>query len=167
MENSRGFLNQICYRLPHSLQIKCAERFDRRGEHFSVIIADIDNFKKVNDTYGHAFGDEVIRQVGELFLKNAKKEGFCARYGGEEFAMILPHSNPVAVAEAIRTDFEALDFHTPEGIKHFTLSLGAAIYDKHYESGSLFFEEADNALYHAKRSGKNRVILSTTHTANE
>lgn len=135
-------------------------QFKKKGNNFSIIIADIDSFKKVNDTYGHAFGDEVIRQVGELFMKHGKKDAFSARYGGEEFAMILPHANPISMAEAIRKDFEAFPFQTAEGERHFTLSLGAAIYDKEYPSGSAFFEEADNALYEAKRTGKNRTVLA-------
>ncbi len=134
-------------------------QFDQNHASFSVIIADIDNFKKVNDTYGHAFGDEVIRQLGELFLQVGKKEAFSARYGGEEFTMILPHANPVPVAEQIRTKFEAIPFQTEDGIHHFTLSLGAAIYDRKYESGSRFFEKADAALYEAKRAGKNCVKI--------
>jgi len=74
--------------------------------------------------------------------------------------MILPHCNPVAIAEQIREAFAAFPFETSEGDKHFTLSLGTAIYDKTYPSGSVFFEKADNALYYAKKHGKNRVILS-------
>ncbi len=136
-------------------------QFDQNHTCFSVIIADIDNFKKVNDTYGHAFGDEVIRQLGDLFLKIGKKDAFCARYGGEEFTMILPYKNPMNIAEQIRAEFEAIDFRTKEGVKHFTLSLGAAIYDRQYESGSRFFEKADAALYDAKRAGKNCVVLYT------
>ncbi len=135
-------------------------QFDQNHTSFSVIIADIDNFKKVNDTYGHAFGDEVIRQLGDLFLQVGKKEAFSARYGGEEFTMILPHANPVPVAEQIRTGFEAIPFQTKDGIQHFTLSLGAAVYDRKYESGSRFFEKADAALYEAKRTGKNCVKIS-------
>lgn len=136
------------------------DRFEKYGTSFSVLIADIDNFKKVNDTYGHAFGDEVICKVGELFTEFGKKNAFCARYGGEEFAMILPHCEPAAVAEKIREAFAAFPFETTEGERHFTLSIGAAVYDKTYPTGSAFFEEADNALYTAKKNGKNRVVLS-------
>ncbi len=134
-------------------------QFAKNHTRFSVIIADIDNFKKVNDTYGHAFGDEVIRQLGNLFLQIGKKDAFSARYGGEEFTMILPHEDPVPVAEQIRTGFEAIPFETKDGIRHFTLSLGAAVYDRKYENGSRFFEKADAALYEAKDAGKNRVVL--------
>ncbi|MCM1308172.1 MAG: GGDEF domain-containing protein [Butyrivibrio sp.] len=138
------------------------KEYEKTGESFSVIIADIDDFKKVNDTYGHAFGDEVIQKVGQLFTEHGKKEGFGARYGGEEFAMLLPHDKPEKIAEKIRADFEAHSFQTSHGGTHFTLSIGAAVYDGPRASASAFFEEADNALYRAKRSGKNRVV---THKA--
>ncbi len=134
------------------------KEFEKTHCPFSVIIADIDNFKKVNDTYGHAFGDEVIQKVGQLFLENSKKEGFSARYGGEEFSMLLPHNLPETVAEKIRADFAAFPFQTASGPAHFTLSLGTAIYDRPCPSASAFFEKADNALYQAKRNGKNCVV---------
>ena len=134
--------------------------YEQKGKSFAVIIADIDNFKKVNDTYGHAFGDEVIKQVALLFIANEKKGGFSARYGGEEFAMIVPGTDPVSVAEKIRSDFATHDFETSEGIRHFTLSIGGAIYDKKYKNASTFFEQADAALYKAKRNGKNQVVLA-------
>ena len=127
---------------------------------FSIFIADIDNFKSVNDTFGHAFGDDVICKVGELFLTYGKKDAFCARYGGEEFAMILPHDDPVSVAEEIRKAFAAFPFETAEGERHFTLSIGAAVYNRSHPTGSAFFEEADQALYVAKKNGKNQVVLS-------
>lgn len=133
--------------------------YEKSGRYFSVLIADIDNFKQVNDTYGHAFGDEVIRTVGELFLKYGPEGSFCARYGGEEFAMILPNAAPLSTAESIRKAFASHSFETTKGTCHFTLSIGAAIYDRTYASSSAFFEEADNALYHAKNHGKNQVVL--------
>lgn len=133
------------------------KRFKNKNASFSVIIADIDNFKSVNDTFGHAFGDEVIQCVGNIFQTNCPKKGICARYGGEEFAMIVPNNNPDVIAEKIRSDFAAFPFTTPEGSKYFTLSLGTAVYQKNYASTTSFFELADQALYEAKRNGKNRV----------
>lgn len=134
--------------------------YEKKRKSFSIMIADIDSFKKVNDTYGHAFGDEVIKEVATLFMTHEKKGGFSARYGGEEFAMIVPDEDAVSVAEKIRSDFAAHTFETSEGIRHFTLSIGVAIYDKKYESASAFFEQADAALYRAKENGKNQVVLS-------
>lgn len=136
------------------------KRFAEQGEHFSVIIADIDNFKSVNDTYGHAFGDQVIRQVADYFLEVGGKTAFCARYGGEEFTMILPgagEEQAAALAEEVRQRFAAHEFETEQGKKQFTLSLGVAEYDKSYSSASAFFEKVDQVLYQAKREGKNRV----------
>ncbi|MBQ8040562.1 MAG: GGDEF domain-containing protein [Lachnospiraceae bacterium] len=133
--------------------------YDKLQIPFSIIVADIDNFKSINDTYGHSFGDEVIRKLGQLFIKEEQKIGFSARYGGEEFAMIISSSNPLEIAENIRKNFEAIDFETPSGVKHFTISIGAAIYDTPHDNSSSFFEEADKALYVAKRAGKNNVVL--------
>lgn len=144
-------------------ELECRQRrFEEFGERFSVIIADIDNFKSVNDAYGHAFGDRVIRQVAASFAKVGGNNFFCARYGGEEFAMILPgvgEKQAVALAEEVRRDFAAHEFETEQGKKQFTLSLGVAEYQKSYPSASAFFEQADQALYRAKREGKNRVML--------
>ncbi len=131
--------------------------FAQNGSAFSVIIADIDDFKQVNDTYGHAFGDEVIQKVGEIFSANAPKKAICARYGGEEFAMVIPNGNPDKTAEQIRKAFAETAFSTMDGTRHFTLSLGTAVCTRPYDSATAFFEEADQALYLAKRSGKNCV----------
>lgn len=138
------------------------EVFERDGTGFSVMIGDIDNFKSVNDTFGHAFGDEVLRYVSRLFLESGGYESVCARYGGEEFTMILPGRGAretAARAEDIRRKFEAHTFETPRGAAHFTISFGVAEYDRSYPNPSAFFEEADRALYEAKKNGKNRVVL--------
>lgn len=87
---------------------------------FSVIVADIDNFKSVNDTFGHAFGDEVIKCVSTIFEKNCPADAVCARYGGEEFAMILPGNTPKTTAEHIRLEFASRLFDTPMGKKHLS-----------------------------------------------
>ncbi len=137
--------------------------YGEKKEPFSVLIADIDNFKKVNDTYGHAFGDEVIRQVVAVMERSRDKNNFCARYGGEEFAMIFPGKNMKeagTIGERIRSEFEGTEFDTDTGKCHFTLSIGVAEYTKEYEMASQFFEEADKALYCAKRTGKNRVCYA-------
>ena len=137
------------------------QQFEGTKEKFSIIVADIDNFKKVNDTYGHAFGDEVIRQVSEVLRKVCDRRDVCARYGGEEFSVILPGRNlrdAAEHAERIRQRFENTDFTTEGGeTLHFTLSLGVAEHNQKYQTASAFFERADKALYEAKRTGKNRV----------
>lgn len=137
--------------------------YQQKKAPFSVLIADIDDFKKVNDTYGHAFGDQVIRQVVEAFDLIRGKNDFAARYGGEEFAMILPGrtlKEAAEVGERIRQEFENYAFLTTEGTRHFTLSVGVAEYNKVYENASSFFECADRALYQAKKTGKNKVCCN-------
>lgn len=139
-------------------------RFTETKETFTIIISDIDNFKKVNDTYGHAFGDEVIKRVAEITMDCKGTRDVCARYGGEEFAIILPNKNlndAVLQAEKIRQRFENAEFQTEDGaVHHFSISLGVAEYNKEYRTASAFFETADKALYEAKRLGKNRVCCS-------
>lgn len=131
---------------------------------FSLIIIDIDNFKKINDTYGHAFGDEVIRRIAEIIRDNKGLHGICARYGGEEFALILPKeelNDAIIQAERIRREFEKAEFCTEEGVRnHFSISLGVAEYNREYPTASAFFEMADKALYEAKGTGKNRVCCN-------
>lgn len=131
---------------------------------FSLIILDIDNFKKINDTYGHAFGDEVIRRLSEIIRDNKGLHGICARYGGEEFALILPKeelNGAIIQAERIRREFEKAEFCVEEGEgQHFSISLGVAEYNREYPTASAFFELADKALYEAKGTGKNRVCCN-------
>lgn len=137
-------------------------KFAEEKTTFSIAIADIDNFKKVNDTHGHAFGDIVIKQVCKICVENGGTEMFCARYGGEEFAMIFPEKNKkeaVMIVDKIRRKFSEHGFETEEGVKHFTISIGVAECDKVYSSASSFFEKADQALYRAKSEGKNCVRL--------
>lgn len=136
------------------------EKFKTDREHFSILVADIDNFKSVNDTYGHAYGDEVIRAVARVMSENCGSRDFAARYGGEEFAMILPGklvSEAVLTADKVRRDFASCSIVSKDGPKSFTISIGVAEYTKPYRTSSSFFEEADNALYRAKADGKNRV----------
>lgn len=130
----------------------------------SLVICDIDFFKKVNDTYGHRFGDEVLIAVAEK-LESSIREGVdsCARYGGEEFTIILgDHDGKGAfeTVDRIRKNIAALPFTTPNG-KDFkvTMSFGIAVYGKHAKKQELLIACADKALYKAKDNGRNRVEL--------
>jgi diguanylate cyclase (GGDEF)-like protein len=130
---------------------------------------DIDDFKSVNDTYGHQQGDVVLKQVARVVRDSSREADLAARYGGEEMALILPHTDlagAYAIAERVRTAIEAL--HVPrldgQGVLRITASLGvAASVDGDKDS---LISEADNALYAAKRSGKNRTVTAATETAN-
>ena len=129
------------------------------GSPLSLIVIDIDNFKQINDTYGHAFGDEVICKVAGI-LTELKDPCLCARYGGEEFAVILNHAGmkqAVEIAEQIRHEFIAHEFVTKEGSKKFTVSIGVAENKAQYKEGKEIFLNADAQLYRAKQNGRNQV----------
>lgn len=145
------------------------KQFETEKEPFCILVADIDNFKKVNDTYGHAYGDEVIRIISRVMEKNRGSKDFVARYGGEEFAMIMPSrqvKEAVLMADKIRKEFAAQRFETEDGEKSFTISIGVAEYNQPYRTSSAFFEEADKALYQAKASGKNKVCCLSKSNLN-
>lgn len=138
-------------------------KYTDKGETFSILIADIDNFKKVNDTYGHAYGDEVIREVAITLEKYKGAKDIAARYGGEEFALIMPNrvlSEAVIQGNIIRKKFAECAMDSENGPQHFTISVGVAEYNREYATASEFFEQADKALYEAKNSGKNKVCCT-------
>ncbi len=134
------------------------KRYKRYKTTFSLIILDIDDFKKVNDQYGHQKGDAILRKLG-IVLDGARRDlDICARYGGEEFAIILPHTNgneAKKIAERIRKKVE--DYFQND-IK-ITISMGVS----NCPESSIVLEDlikkADDALYESKRSGKNKVTV--------
>lgn len=131
----------------------------KSGTKFSLIVMDIDHFKRINDTYGHAFGDEVICKVASI-LKKMNSSCFCARYGGEEFTIILSDTgvrDATEVAEQLRKEFAAAEFKTEEVIKNFSISVGVAESKMEYAHGKDVFLQADAQLYRAKQSGRNQV----------
>jgi diguanylate cyclase (GGDEF)-like protein len=142
----------------------------RRYHHpVGLIMLDIDNFKSVNDTYGHQQGDLVLRRVARVLADTSREADFPARYGGEELALILPHTDmegSFAIAERIRTAIEAMRIPRvdQDGTLKVTASLGvAAATDGTKEE---LIAEADGALYEAKRQGKNRTVKAEMATAN-
>ncbi|MDD6038774.1 MAG: GGDEF domain-containing protein [bacterium] len=134
---------------------------EREEGKFSLLIADIDNFKSVNDTYGHAFGDIVLIELASIVQGYCGAKDFSARYGGEEFAMILGDCNlkdALTRANTVRKKFERTVFKDTDGEEHqFTVSIGVAEYNREWNTASQFFDQADQALYKAKATGKNRV----------
>lgn len=128
-----------------------------------LMILDLDNFKKVNDTYGHLAGDGVLASVGAILKECVRHEDFVGRYGGEEFIVITSSYEPqhiAAVAERIRSRVEAFDFITEGGyVIRMTLSIGTSLYLAGMSVGKAI-EMTDEALYDAKREGKNRVVSS-------
>jgi diguanylate cyclase len=133
------------------------------GEPLALLLADIDHFKAFNDTYGHLTGDQVLRLVAMALKQNVKGQDIAARYGGEEFAIILPGTtlrSALTVADHVRRAVmtkELIKRSTGEQLGRITVSVGIAMLRKG-ESGAALIERADNALYAAKRHGRNRVM---------
>jgi len=126
----------------------------------SLIMSDIDHFKKFNDTYGHQEGDIVLMETAKIFRISAREVDICARYGGEEFAVILPETDTdqaIAIAEGLRKKVEAHEYPSKEGKLKVTVSLGVSTFPTHAAEKEKLIEAADKALYRAKDSGRNRV----------
>ena len=132
------------------------------GQPLSLILIDIDHFKKVNDTYGHSVGDDVLRAVGKLLRFNVRKPNFACRYGGEEFSILLPHTHEEEAekaAERIRHTLEK----NPAGSLNITVSIGvASTTHPQITTPQRLIEAADKALYQAKHSGRNQVVAFTS-----
>jgi two-component system cell cycle response regulator len=133
----------------------------RNGECLSFIILDIDNFKKVNDTYGHQNGDTVLSAVADAIRKGRRCYDIAARYGGEEFVLVLP-STPlqggITVAEELRRIVRKISFGPPLEKLSVTISAGVAAFPAAcVDDVDSLIREADNALYRAKKNGRNRV----------
>ena len=131
---------------------------------FCLLLADIDRFKQTNDTYGHLFGDSVIRATASALKSKIKGQDSVARWGGEEFVVLLPETTKTgarAVAEQIRRSIERgkiLRFGTQEQIGGITISIGITAYSKGSSMAALL-EQADKALYASKEQGRNRTTV--------
>jgi diguanylate cyclase (GGDEF)-like protein len=134
-----------------------------RGQRFACLfLTDIDFFKKVNDTHGHATGDVVIKAVADVLRNTLRKTDLGVRYGGEEFGILLEETDRtqgLALAERIRHAVAQLRFDGVNGPFSVTLSLGIAEFPTHANELAELIELADQALYAAKRGGRNRSIL--------
>ncbi len=135
----------------------------RDGQPVSLMVADVDNFKKFNDTYGHLTGDQVLRLVGQALKHNVKGRDIACRYGGEEFVVILPETPlraAVTVADHIRRSImgkELIRKNSQENLGRITISIGVAGL-REGDTASTFYDRADRCLYAAKRAGRNRVV---------
>jgi len=158
LTNRRGFDLAIAACLMESDTSECG---------LSVLIFDIDHFKQVNDTYGHLFGDKVIRSVAQILKDNVKGKDTAVRYGGDEFVVLLPDTaieGACQVAEKIRKKVEGCRIKRTidnETVANITVSLGVSNY-KVGESVADFFSRADAALYASKNDGRNRVTVART-----
>ncbi len=141
---------------------KDIEKIHKAKIPYSLLVGDVDNFKKINDTYGHLVGDEVLKIVGDVLKNYVRKNTKCYRYGGEEFVIVLPYANrhgANVVGERLRGVIENRAFQLPDGsYLHFTISFGGTEREGN-EDFSTVFARADKALYEAKKSGKNRTVI--------
>ncbi len=139
-------------------------RADREGTSVAVIMADLDHFKKVNDTYGHIAGDTVLRVTAERMRSLVRPYDAVGRYGGEEFLIVLPGCDAkhvTAVAERFRKRIGSERINTPEGMIPITVSMGIAASDKTKKwNMNTLVRAADSALYRAKENGRNRVAFA-------
>jgi diguanylate cyclase (GGDEF)-like protein len=136
----------------------------RHGSPMSVLMLDLDHFKRINDTYGHAVGDQVLQWVGKTLKESCRVYDIPARYGGEEFCIVLPETrvgSTNAVADRIRTKMDATTLQIGEVALKVTASIGIAGVDSMPSEGLLspaaLIDRADRALYSAKHRGRNRI----------
>jgi diguanylate cyclase (GGDEF)-like protein len=153
---TRGYFEQQL-----ELEIK---RSERKKSQFALLMIDIDFFKLLNDRHGHHVGDQVLRDVASLLMKDMREVDTVARYGGEEFVIILPEtsgSGARQVAERLRRTVEQTKFfaESPQAIERVTISLGVAIYEQDAIFRRDLIKNADTALYAAKSGGRNQTML--------
>ena len=149
--NKRHFNEQL------TAKLGAAERFGRK---LSLIIVDLDHFKVVNDTYGHATGDVVIKELGTIMLRLKRETDIVARFGGEEFCLLCEETDTGGaqlLAERLRQELERTSFETELGKLRVTCSLGVATFPDLARTRDGLFETADRALYKAKHAGRNQV----------
>jgi diguanylate cyclase (GGDEF)-like protein len=144
---------------------KEAERAERFGHQLSLVLVDLDDFKKVNDTYGHLQGDEVLKVLGRILLEESRGIDEPARYGGEEFVVALPETGregALELAERIRTRLETARIRGVDGAAGIsvTTSVGVATLPDAASDTRELIAAADAALYEAKRMGKNRTVCA-------
>ncbi|PLX70601.1 MAG: diguanylate cyclase response regulator [Denitrovibrio sp.] len=139
---------------------KEASRCRRNGGTFSMIMCDIDFFKKVNDTYGHDTGDFVLKRVADIIQKNLRQQDIIARWGGEEFLIVLPETmieDGVRVSEKLRESIEKDTMEYEEHKFSITMTFGVAVYEQDLGIEKSI-KKADDALYQGKQSGRNKVV---------
>lgn len=140
------------------------QRSQRSGRPFCVVMLDLDNFKEINDTYGHAFGDEILNQVAQILDNSIRSIDFLSRYGGDEMTLILPETPLRDGAFAITKVRELLiktDLQLPDGKKtQISFSGGIAEYPTHGDTSSALLRAADAALYHAKKHRRGTIVVA-------
>jgi diguanylate cyclase len=162
LDSLTGLLNRRYFDM---LRAGAVAEANSDGAALSLLLADIDHFKRFNDTFGHPIGDQVLKLVSAILMENIRGKDTAARYGGEEFAILLPSTavhGAVVVAETIRqylSDHSLVNKKTNKVIGNITVSIGVAQYHQN-EPVEQFMARSDDALYEAKNCGRNRVVAS-------
>jgi len=155
-----GLSNRLFFQTESRREIERARRYDRS---LCLMVIDLDHFKNVNDTHGHAAGDVVLRQFARLLTLAMRDGDILGRLGGEEFGALLPETDlkgAVATAERLRKRVEQQEFRYNDQVIQITVSVGVAAFGAQYTSRQAFFEAADKALYQAKQEGRNQVCAA-------
>ncbi len=152
-----GCYNKRAFQEEMDLKLRAAQRFDRK---LALIVTDIDHFKCVNDTYGHAVGDVVLSELGEILRRVKRETDVVGRFGGEEFCVLCEETDTagaIQLAERVREELGNTAFRTEMGRLTVTCSLGVATYPQDAGDRQRLFDAADRAMYAAKQGGRNRV----------
>ncbi|MFG1491804.1 GGDEF domain-containing protein, partial [Oceanospirillum sp. HFRX-1_2] len=138
-------------------------RASRHKDSFGLLMLDLDNFKTVNDRFGHAYGDQFLQAFAKVLEDSIRPGDFLSRYGGDEFTIILPEASQeqaFSVAQRIKRAVEKMNLRSPDGeAMHATSSIGIAIYPDHAKNPRDLFLLADNMMYKAKRLGRNSIAV--------
>lgn len=156
-EGLSGLYNRSYFFCHASQELRKALRYKTP---LSIIMIDIDDFKKINDNWGHLAGDEVIRDISNILRENTRNSDIVARYGGEEFIIMLPNSEikgAYKMAELLRESFQNKKVYYQDFYFNFTASFGISTLENKEKIEQLI-DKADQALYHAKKNGKNKVM---------
>jgi two-component system cell cycle response regulator len=155
-----GCLNKRALMAQMEQKLMAAQRFGRK---LSLIVTDLDHFKTVNDTYGHATGDRVLQELGRVLTRVKRETDLVARFGGEEFCVLCEETDARGarlLAERVREELESVEVPTDLGPLRVTASLGVATFPHHASNAQELFAQGDKALYEAKKRGRNQVCTA-------
>lgn len=150
---TRRYFEERCYQEVY--------RFNRTAEGFAIAFLDIDDFKQINDTYGHSTGDLVLKTLSEIILKSIRKSDIACRYGGEEFIILLTNSDSQSAEVVLGRIKDKLTTNTNLIDKNLkiTFSAGVSTFSNKFNNIEELIDDADKKLYKAKRNGKNQFII--------
>ena len=162
-------LTQLYNRRVLLLQLKMRIRYAKREKNkFAVVMLDIDFFKKINDTYGHAIGDQVLKDISAHFLSSTRENDLVTRFGGEEFIIVAHYKDRAGFEKYLEEKIrQGVESHVKIGNESVTVSIGATYYKPNLkisleEMSAKLLKEADLALYKAKHNGRNRIEIYTS-----